>query len=247
MTWCLYSAVEQLEYCMTLFVFSSGATLILYDMVFVFSSGATWILYDIVCIQQWSNFNTVWYGVCIQQMSSLNTVWHGVCIQNKILWVDEKNLVAHCESGIIGQDLERLVRPTVTVVEVHTVLEHFLISLKLTRFNHEFTILHIMWIQYLIMDIWISISLSLRSQVCKYLICIACAPLVQTFLVPNITVWKHCTMPEYGALSYSWGRRVSARVTSPTPWSSVPSEAGWPRGPQAWKRTSTATLKTWYM
>lgn len=27
---------------------------------------------------------------------------------NKILWIDEKNLVAHVESGIIGQDLERL-------------------------------------------------------------------------------------------------------------------------------------------
>ncbi|XP_060553885.1 alkyldihydroxyacetonephosphate synthase, peroxisomal-like [Ruditapes philippinarum] len=27
---------------------------------------------------------------------------------NKILWVDEKNLVAHIEAGIIGQDLERL-------------------------------------------------------------------------------------------------------------------------------------------
>ncbi|KAH3703096.1 alkyldihydroxyacetonephosphate synthase, peroxisomal-like [Dreissena polymorpha] len=27
---------------------------------------------------------------------------------NKILWVDEKNLVAHAEAGIIGQDLERL-------------------------------------------------------------------------------------------------------------------------------------------
>eukprot|EP00105_Crassostrea_gigas_P022909 XP_011442595.1 PREDICTED: alkyldihydroxyacetonephosphate synthase, peroxisomal [Crassostrea gigas] len=26
---------------------------------------------------------------------------------NKILWIDEKNLTAHCESGIIGQDLER--------------------------------------------------------------------------------------------------------------------------------------------
>ncbi|XP_048779948.2 alkyldihydroxyacetonephosphate synthase, peroxisomal-like [Ostrea edulis] len=26
---------------------------------------------------------------------------------NKILWIDEKNLAAHCESGIIGQDLER--------------------------------------------------------------------------------------------------------------------------------------------
>ncbi|CAH1773004.1 unnamed protein product, partial [Owenia fusiformis] len=26
---------------------------------------------------------------------------------NKILWIDERNLVAHCEAGIIGQDLER--------------------------------------------------------------------------------------------------------------------------------------------
>ena len=29
---------------------------------------------------------------------------------DKILWVDEENLTAHVEGGIIGQDLERLVR-----------------------------------------------------------------------------------------------------------------------------------------
>jgi alkyldihydroxyacetonephosphate synthase len=29
---------------------------------------------------------------------------------DKILWVDEENLTAHVEAGIIGQDLERLVR-----------------------------------------------------------------------------------------------------------------------------------------
>lgn len=28
---------------------------------------------------------------------------------DKILWVDEKNLTAHVEAGIIGQDLERMV------------------------------------------------------------------------------------------------------------------------------------------
>lgn len=29
--------------------------------------------------------------------------------QNRILWIDEKNLTAHVEAGIVGQDLERLV------------------------------------------------------------------------------------------------------------------------------------------
>lgn len=29
--------------------------------------------------------------------------------QNRILWIDEKNLTARVEAGIIGQDLERLV------------------------------------------------------------------------------------------------------------------------------------------
>ena len=30
--------------------------------------------------------------------------------QCRILWLDEKNLTARCESGIVGQDLERLVK-----------------------------------------------------------------------------------------------------------------------------------------
>lgn len=34
---------------------------------------------------------------------------HLLLFQNKILWVDEKNLTACCEAGIIGQDLERRV------------------------------------------------------------------------------------------------------------------------------------------
>ena len=29
---------------------------------------------------------------------------------DKILWIDEQNLTAHVQAGIIGQDLERLVR-----------------------------------------------------------------------------------------------------------------------------------------
>lgn len=29
--------------------------------------------------------------------------------QNRILWIDEKNLTARVEAGIVGQDLERLV------------------------------------------------------------------------------------------------------------------------------------------
>lgn len=32
-----------------------------------------------------------------------------VHLQNRILWIDEKNLTAHVEAGIVGQDLERLV------------------------------------------------------------------------------------------------------------------------------------------
>lgn len=32
-----------------------------------------------------------------------------VVCQARILWIDEKNLTACCESGIIGQDLERRV------------------------------------------------------------------------------------------------------------------------------------------
>lgn len=40
-------------------------------------------------------------------MTTSNTFLCG--FQNKILWIDEKNLTAHCESGIIGQDLERRV------------------------------------------------------------------------------------------------------------------------------------------
>lgn len=31
-------------------------------------------------------------------------------LQNRILWIDEKNLTAHVEAGIVGQDLERQVR-----------------------------------------------------------------------------------------------------------------------------------------
>ena len=29
---------------------------------------------------------------------------------DRILWIDEENLTAHFEAGIIGQDLERMVR-----------------------------------------------------------------------------------------------------------------------------------------
>ena len=34
---------------------------------------------------------------------------------DRILWVDEKNLTAHVEAGIIGQDLERRVSKLVTL------------------------------------------------------------------------------------------------------------------------------------
>ena len=30
---------------------------------------------------------------------------------DKILWIDEENLTAHIEGGIVGQDLERKVNP----------------------------------------------------------------------------------------------------------------------------------------
>lgn len=30
-----------------------------------------------------------------------------MCVCNRILWIDDENLVVCCESGIIGQDLER--------------------------------------------------------------------------------------------------------------------------------------------
>lgn len=44
---------------------------------------------------------------------------HVVCLsQNRILWIDEKNLTAHVEAGIVGQDLERLVstaRPSILI------------------------------------------------------------------------------------------------------------------------------------
>ena len=37
-------------------------------------------------------------------------------MQNHILWVDEKNLTVHVESGIIGQDLERRVSSLVSAL-----------------------------------------------------------------------------------------------------------------------------------
>lgn len=54
--------------------------------------------------------NTVWHKALIH-----NVLWPSqscclLCLwQNRILWIDEKNLTAHVEAGIIGQDLERLV------------------------------------------------------------------------------------------------------------------------------------------
>ena len=40
-------------------------------------------------------------------------------IQNQILWIDEKNLTAHVEAGIIGQDLERLVSACTLRFQAH--------------------------------------------------------------------------------------------------------------------------------
>lgn len=42
-------------------------------------------------------------------------------LQNRILWIDEKNLTAHVEAGIVGQDLERLVS-TVMFTHVKSLL-----------------------------------------------------------------------------------------------------------------------------
>lgn len=42
--------------------------------------------------------------------------------QNRILWIDEKNLTAHVEAGIVGQDLERLVS-TVHFFRLHPLKE----------------------------------------------------------------------------------------------------------------------------
>ena len=39
--------------------------------------------------------------------------------QNRILWIDEKNLTAHVEAGIVGQDLERLVSTAHPSIFIH--------------------------------------------------------------------------------------------------------------------------------
>lgn len=39
--------------------------------------------------------------------------------QNRILWIDEKNLTACVEAGIVGQDLERLVSTAHPSVFIH--------------------------------------------------------------------------------------------------------------------------------
>ena len=46
-----------------------------------------------------------WLRLC-SEYCGCSVCW----FQNKILWVDEKNMTMHAESGIIGQDLERRVR-----------------------------------------------------------------------------------------------------------------------------------------
>lgn len=51
-----------------------------------------------------------------------NLLNHIVCFylsQNRILWIDEKNLTAHVEAGIVGQDLERLVSTAHSSVFIH--------------------------------------------------------------------------------------------------------------------------------
>lgn len=40
-------------------------------------------------------------------------------LQNRILWIDEKNLTAHVEAGIVGQDLERLVSTAHPSIFIH--------------------------------------------------------------------------------------------------------------------------------
>ena len=39
----------------------------------------------------------------------MNVIMFSLLFQARILWIDEKNLTVCCESGIIGQDLERRV------------------------------------------------------------------------------------------------------------------------------------------
>ena len=47
--------------------------------------------------------------VHLSSVGSLINVMSFPCcfIQNRILWIDEENLLCRCEAGIIGQDLER--------------------------------------------------------------------------------------------------------------------------------------------
>lgn len=33
-----------------------------------------------------------------------------MCRMNKVLWLDQKNMIARAEAGIVGIDLERIVR-----------------------------------------------------------------------------------------------------------------------------------------
>lgn len=46
---------------------------------------------------------------------------------------------------------------------------------------------------------------------------------------------------------HSWTRAGTVRDTSRTPWSSAPWGAGWQPERRAWRRTSTETLRTWWV
>ncbi|WAR04883.1 ADAS-like protein [Mya arenaria] len=61
-----------------------------------------------VCIIPFGGGTSVSEAILCPENESRMIISLDTSQMNKIMWVDEKNLVAHCESGIIGQDLERL-------------------------------------------------------------------------------------------------------------------------------------------
>ena len=61
----------------------------------------------ISCPWKWPRFGKVHQGKSLSQGWSENVLIGMFLVQNRILWLDEGNMVACCESGIIGQDLER--------------------------------------------------------------------------------------------------------------------------------------------
>uniref|UniRef100_A0A672GC09 Alkylglycerone-phosphate synthase n=1 Tax=Salarias fasciatus TaxID=181472 RepID=A0A672GC09_SALFA len=48
------------------------------------------------------------HNVCLIPYGGKSCIQRKFIVNNRILWIDEKNLTAHVEAGIVGQDLERL-------------------------------------------------------------------------------------------------------------------------------------------